>query len=116
MLNLILQPTTTVQEITVSAGELVTVDTASARMGVSVGEREVKTLPQNGRQISRLYLLAPGGLTTIRWEPGRGSCNGVMRFSQATAGGTFGVINSTLEKVAGLGTSRQLQLSMRLNF
>jgi hypothetical protein len=60
--NLILQPSTLKQEVTVSGGELVTVDTSSARLGVNVSEREVATLPLNGRQVSQLYMLSPGAV------------------------------------------------------
>ena len=35
-------------------------DTTSARIGVNVTEREVSQLPINGRQLSQLYLQAPG--------------------------------------------------------
>ena len=37
-------------------------------------------------------------------------------FTAAAAGGAFGVFSSTVEKAVGLGTSRQVQLSLRLNF
>jgi hypothetical protein len=37
-------------------------------------------------------------------------------FSAAAAGGAFGVANSTVERTVGLGTNRQIQLSLRLNF
>ena len=37
-------------------------------------------------------------------------------FTPAAAGGAFGVFNSTVEKAVGLGTSRQVQLSLRYNF
>ena len=37
-------------------------------------------------------------------------------FGTATQGATFGVFNSTLDRTVGLGTSRQMQLSMRVNF
>lgn len=63
LLNIVLQPATISQEINVSGGELVTVDTSSARMGVNVGERDVANLPLNGRQLSQLYLLTPGAVT-----------------------------------------------------
>ena len=62
-LNLILQPSTMAQEINVSGGELVVIDTSSARMGANVNEREVASMPLNGRQLSQLYLLAPGATT-----------------------------------------------------
>ena len=34
----------------------------------------------------------------------------------AAAAGTFGILNSTVEKVVGLGTNRQIQFALRLNF
>jgi hypothetical protein len=49
-----------VQEaITVQAAAPV-LDLSSARIGVNVSEREVKSLPVNGRQMSQLMLQAPG--------------------------------------------------------
>ena len=36
--------------------------------------------------------------------------------SLSAAGGTFGISNSTVTRDVGLGTSRQIQLSLRLNF
>ncbi len=74
-LNLILQPASLTQEVTVSGGELTTIDTSSARMGANVNEREVASLPLNGRQVSQLYLLAPGAQTA-----GSGSFDNI-RFS-----------------------------------
>jgi hypothetical protein len=59
-INVTLEPEGVVQEVNVSAGALAEVDTSSARIGVNVSEREVAQLPLNGRQISQLYLLAPG--------------------------------------------------------
>ncbi len=75
IVGLVLQPATLVQEITVSSGELVVIDVSSARVGANVNEREVATLPLNGRQLSQLYLLAPGAQTA-----GGGSCDNI-RFS-----------------------------------
>jgi hypothetical protein len=37
-------------------------------------------------------------------------------FSAASAGGAFGVLNRTVDRTVGLGTSRQVQLTLRLNF
>jgi hypothetical protein len=37
-------------------------------------------------------------------------------FTQASAGGTFGFLNSTVTKDVGLGASRQIQMSLRLSF
>ncbi|MBC7796668.1 MAG: TonB-dependent receptor [Pyrinomonadaceae bacterium] len=40
------------------------IDTSSARLGASVSPREVQNLPLNGRQLSQLYLQAPGTVNT----------------------------------------------------
>ncbi|HVX66544.1 MAG TPA: carboxypeptidase-like regulatory domain-containing protein, partial [Bryobacteraceae bacterium] len=84
--DLVLHPAALQQEVTVSAGELVTVDTSSARMGNNVNEREVATLPLNGRQLSQLYLLVPGAQTAgggsfdnIRFS-GRANQENAIRF------------------------------------
>jgi len=37
-------------------------------------------------------------------------------FTEAASGGAFGVLNRTVERTVGLGTSRQAQLSLRLTF
>lgn len=37
-------------------------------------------------------------------------------FNQTTAGSTFGLLRSTVEKSVGLGTNRQIQFAVRLNF
>ncbi len=50
------------ESIVVTAGAEPTVDTTSARIGANVSEREVATLPLNGRQLSQLYLQAPGSV------------------------------------------------------
>src|SRR5205085_4784052 len=75
LVNLILQPAAMTQEVNVSSGELTAIDTSSARIGANVNEREVGNLPLNGRQVSQLYLLAPGAQTA-----GSGSCDNI-RFS-----------------------------------
>jgi hypothetical protein len=49
-------------------------------------------------------VLAPGGL-----QPGNG-------FSQSQAGGAFGLLRQTVERTVGLGTNRQIQFALRLNF
>jgi hypothetical protein len=74
-LDIILQPSSMAQEVNVSGGELTVIDTSSARMGANVNEREVAQLPLNGRQVSQLYLLAPGAQTA-----GSGSFDNI-RFS-----------------------------------
>jgi hypothetical protein len=47
-------------KVTVDAGEMVAMDTSSAKIGGNVSSREIANLPINGRQISQLYLLVPG--------------------------------------------------------
>jgi hypothetical protein len=37
-------------------------------------------------------------------------------FTQAAAGATFGLLRQTVERTIGLGTQRQIQLALRLNF
>ena len=85
-LDMVLQPATLSTEVNVSGGELVVIDTSSARVGANVNEREVATLPLNGRQLSQLYLLAPGAQTAgggsfdnIRFS-GRANQQNAMRF------------------------------------
>src|SRR5215471_15490653 len=85
-LNIILQPASVTTEVTVSGGELTVVDTSSAAIGANVNSREVATLPLNGRQLSQLYLLAPGAQTAgggsfdnIRFS-GRANQENAVRF------------------------------------
>src|SRR6266567_8865756 len=75
VVNVILQPAAITQQVNVSSGELTAIDTSSARIGANVNEREVANLPLNGRQVSQLYLLAPGAITA-----GSGSFDNI-RFS-----------------------------------
>lgn len=49
------------------------------------------------------------GTGTNQLQPGQA-------FTAAAAGGSFGVVRSTVEKTVGLGAGRQIQLSLRLNF
>ena len=52
------------ETVLVSATQEAVVDTSSARIGANVNEREVSSLPLNGRQLSQLYLQAPGSVNT----------------------------------------------------
>jgi hypothetical protein len=61
--NIVLHPASVTTEVTVSGGELSVLDTSSATIGANVNAREVAQLPLNGRQLSQLYLLAPGAQT-----------------------------------------------------
>ncbi len=84
--NIVLQPAAVSTEVNVSSGELAVVDTSSARVGANISEREVAQLPMNGRQISQLYLMAPGAVNSgsgtfdnIRFS-GRSNQENVIRF------------------------------------
>jgi hypothetical protein len=59
-----LRPTGGTESITIVGGEQAAIDTASATMGANVNPREVQSLPLNGRQVSQLYLQAPGALNS----------------------------------------------------
>ncbi len=85
-LSIVMQLASMATEVNVSGGELVVIDTSSARVGANVNEREVATLPLNGRQLSQLYLLAPGAQTAgggsfdnIRFS-GRANQQNALRF------------------------------------
>jgi hypothetical protein len=54
--------------------------------------------------ITTAGVVSAGGL-----QPGNG-------FSQSQAGGTFGLLRQTVERTVGLGTNRQIQFALRLNF
>lgn len=84
--DLSLNPSGVAESVTVSSGELVQIDTSSARIGANVSEREVQSLPLNGRQLSQLYLLAPGAVNQgsgafddIRFS-GRANQQNVVRY------------------------------------
>ena len=84
--NVVLQPSSVTTEVTVAGGELTQVDTSSAAIGANINAREVATLPLNGRQLSQLYLLAPGAQTAgggsfdnIRFS-GRANQENAVRF------------------------------------
>jgi Carboxypeptidase regulatory-like domain len=62
--NFTLKVGATTTNVTVDSGSAVALDTSDARVGASVTPREVAQLPINGRQISQLYLLAPGAVNS----------------------------------------------------
>ena len=91
LLTLVLSPAETRQSVTVDSGELVVIDTSSARVGANVNEREVANMPLNGRQLSQLYLLAPGAQTAgggsydnVRFS-GRANQQNALRFDGVEA-------------------------------
>jgi Carboxypeptidase regulatory-like domain len=63
VLHITVSPTTVATEVQVSGGDLTVIDVSSAEVGANVNSREVGQLPLNGRQLSQLYLLAPGAQT-----------------------------------------------------
>ena len=58
-----------------------------------------------------LPTVSTAGVLSSGLQPG--STNG---FTQSQAGGTFGLLRQTVERTVGLGTSRQIQFALRLNF
>lgn len=62
--DLEVKPSGTSETVTVVATEEATLDPTSASMGANVNPREVQSLPLNGRQLSQLYLQAPGSLNS----------------------------------------------------
>jgi hypothetical protein len=62
--NFTLKPAAVSAEVVVTATDEIPIDTTSARIGLNVTEREVGQLPINGRQLSQLYLQAPGSLNS----------------------------------------------------
>src|SRR5262249_42097270 len=64
-LDFTIKPANVNQTVTILADVVeARVDTNSASMGANVDTREVAALPVNGRQISQLYLQAPGASNT----------------------------------------------------
>lgn len=92
--DLRLKPAAVEQSVTVSGGELVVIDVSSARMGANIPEREVSNLPLNGRQVSQLYLMTPGAVTS-----GGGSFDNIRfsgRANQQNATRVDGIENSAI--------------------
>lgn len=59
-----MKPAGTSETVTVVAGESAGIETTSAVLGANVNPREVQELPLNGRQVSQLYLQAPGSVNS----------------------------------------------------
>ena len=85
-LNLILQPKGVAAEVNVVATEEASLNVSSASMSANVNQREVEGLPINGRQLSQLYLQAPGAqnagtgtFSDIRFS-GRANQQNVIRY------------------------------------
>lgn len=123
-INIIMQPTSVATEITVSGGELAVVDTSSATVGANVNAREVAQMPINGRQVSQLYLLAPGAQTSgggsfdnIRFS-GRSNQQNAVRFDgveasaiiDASPGNLNGQTSSAFRLQASLETVQEFRV------
>jgi carboxypeptidase family protein len=63
-LDLTLQATGVEAKVDVTTGGSSAIETGSASMSVNVNPREVEALPLNGRQLSQLYLQAPGSVNS----------------------------------------------------
>src|SRR5499426_919312 len=63
-LDVEMKPAGASESITIVGSEEAALDTSSARMGANVNQQEVQGLPLNGRQLSQLYLQAPGALNS----------------------------------------------------
>jgi hypothetical protein len=63
-LNLVVQPTGVAAVVDVAAEGETVMETSSAAIGANVNTREVEGLPINGRQLSQLYLQAPGSVNS----------------------------------------------------
>ena len=98
------------------ADALAHVDTSSARVGVNISEREVAELPLNGRQISQLYLMAPGSVNSgggsfdnIRFS-GRSNQQNAVRFDGVEGGS---IVDASPGNLNGESTSNfRLQQSL----
>ena len=63
-LDVTVKPQDVTATINVTDTQEVTLNETSASIGANVNPREVQTLPLNGRQLSQLYLQAPGSVNT----------------------------------------------------
>ena len=63
-INIAMTPTGVSATVNVVGGEETLANTGSAAMGANVNPREVEGLPLNGRQLSQLYLQAPGSVNS----------------------------------------------------
>ncbi len=62
--SMVVQPTGVAATVDVVAGGDAVLETGSAAIGANVNAREVEGLPINGRQLSQLYLQAPGSVNS----------------------------------------------------
>lgn len=115
-LNIVMKPMSVSTEVTVSGGEMAVIDTSSATVGANINAREVAEMPINGRQISQLYLLAPGAQAagggsydSIRFS-GRSNQQNAVRFDGVEASS---IIDSSPGNLNGqTSSSFRLQASL----
>ena len=119
-----MMPASVATEINVSGGELAVIDTSSASVGANINAREVASMPLNGRQISQLYLLAPGAQTAgggtydnIRFS-GRSNQQNAVRFDgvegssiiDSSPGNINGQTSSSFRLQASLETVQEFRV------
>jgi hypothetical protein len=63
-LTMVAQPAALAATVNINAGGEASLETSSAAIGANVNPREVEGLPINGRQLSQLYLQAPGSVNS----------------------------------------------------
>ena len=113
--DFMLQVATLSSTVVVSSGAEAAIDTTSARIGVNVTQREVDALPLNGRQVSQLFLQAPGSQNIgqgtfgeIRFS-GRSFEQNAVRYDGIEGGGVIssqpGVLNDEINTPFRLQTS-----------
>jgi hypothetical protein len=85
-LSLVLQPKGVTANVDIVSDENAAMNISSASMSANVSQREAQGLPVNGRQLSQLYLQAPGGINSgtgtfadIRFS-GRANQQNVVRY------------------------------------
>jgi hypothetical protein len=117
MLDVHLQPASVENTITVEARDAAQVQTDTASIAATVGDREVKNLPINGRMISNLYLLVPGASSSgagtfddIRFF-GRSNEQNTIRYDGIEAGT---VIDSSPADLTGANGASQFRLSQSI--
>ncbi len=123
-LTVTMMPSSVTTEITVSGGDLAVIDTSSASVGANINAREVASMPLNGRQISQLYLLAPGAQTAgggtydnIRFS-GRANQQNAVRFDgvegssiiDSSPGNINGQTSSSFRLQASLETVQEFRV------
>jgi hypothetical protein len=69
--------------------------------------------------VNRANFANPGNIRLAQGIPTGPSAGGLQAgqaFTVANAGSNFGVLTSTVSNQIGIGTNRQIQFSLRLNF